>query len=149
VPEGGHTPPAVHHQVVVDTDPLRAFQVFTTIGSWRPLGVRSVLGTDASVGFVDGRLVERSADGRTAVWGTVTRWMPGASLALTWHPGRPPANGGRLAVTFAAAAAQTLVTLEHSGWDGYDDPAGARVDYYRGWPRMLELFRDRVNARRT
>ena len=140
------TPPAVYHEVVVETDPIRAFEVFTDVGSWWPLAVRSVLGTDATVGFVNGRLVEQAVDGRTAVWGTATRWVPAMAVALTWHPGRPPEKAGRLQVAFAADGSQTLVTLEHSGWDGYDDPAGARDDYDRGWPRMLGLFRDQANA---
>ena len=140
------TPPAVHHQIVVDTDPSVAFGVFTAVGSWWPLGIRSVLGTEATVGFVNGRLVEQGADGRTALWGSVTRWEPGVAVALTWHPGRPPEQAGRLEITFAAEGAQTLAALEHSGWEGYDDPAGARDDYNRGWPRMLGLFRDQANA---
>ncbi len=139
------SPPAVHHQVVVDADPARAFDVFTAVGRWWPLDVRSALGADGTVGFVDGRLVEQAVDGRTAVWGTVTGWVPGLSLALTWHPGRPPKPAGRLEIAFAGAGAQTLVTLDHSGWDGYDDPAGARDDYDRGWPRMLGLFRHEAN----
>jgi hypothetical protein len=132
---------------VVDTDPVGAFQVFTDVGSWWPLGVRSVLDAEATVGFVNGRLVEQAVDGRTAVWGTVTRWAPGVSVALTWHPGRSPERAGRLEIAFAGDGAETLVTLDHSGWDGYDDPAGARDDYNRGWPRMLGLFRDQANAR--
>ncbi len=130
----------------MDIDPLRSFEVFTAVGSWWPLALRSVLDTAATVGFVDGRLVEQATDGRTVVWGSVTRWAPGASLALTWHPGRPPERAGCLEVTFAADGAHTVVTLEHSGWDGYDDPAGARDDYHQGWPRMLGLFRDKANA---
>ena len=141
------TPPDVHHQIVVAGSPIRAFNVFTDVGSWWPLAVRRVLVSGAAVGFVDGRLVEQSVDGETAVWGTAVRWEPGVAVALTWHPGRLPEGAGRLEVTFAAAGAQTLVTLEHSGWDGNDDPAGARDDYYRGWPRMLGLFRDEANAR--
>jgi hypothetical protein len=132
---------------VVDIDPSQAFGVFTAVGSWWPLGIRSVLGTEATVGFVDGQLVEQAVEGPTAVWGTVIRWEPGVALALTWHPGRPPERAGRLEVTFAATGAQTLVALEHSGFEGYDDPAGARDDYNRGWPRMLGLFRDQANAR--
>jgi len=140
------TPPAVHHQIVVDTDPSVAFGVFTAVGSWWPLGIRSVLGTEATVGFVDGQLVEQAVEGPTAVWGTVIRWEPGVAVALTWHPGRSPERAGRLEVTFAATGAQTLVALEHSGFEGYDDPSGAREDYDRGWPRMLGLFRDQADA---
>jgi hypothetical protein len=68
------------------------------------------------------------------------------AVALTWHPGRPPEVAGRLQITVAPAGAQTVVTLEHSGWDGYADPVGARRDYDRGWPRMLELFRTETEA---
>ena len=46
-----------------------------------------------------------------------------------------------LEVTFAAVGAQTLATLDHSGWEGYDDPVAARHDYNQGWPRMLGLYR--------
>jgi hypothetical protein len=68
-------------------------------------------------------------------------------VALSWHPGRPSDRAGRVQVNFTRAGTQTVVTLEHSGWDGYDHPARARDDYYQGWPRMLGLFRDRANAR--
>ena len=39
--------------------------------------------------FTDGQIVERSADGETAVWGTVTQWEPPVGVAFTWHPGQP------------------------------------------------------------
>jgi hypothetical protein len=130
----------------VEGDPVRAFEVFTDVGSWWPLAMRSVLGAEGTVGFVDGLLLEQAVDGRTAVWGTVTRWEPGVAMALTWHPGRSPELAGRLEIAFAGDGTETLVALDHSGWDGYDDPAGARDDYNRGWPRMLKLFRDKANA---
>jgi len=120
---------------------MRAFEAFTAIAGWWPLAVRSVLDRSTTVVFVDGRLVERSPDGRTAVWGTVSRWAPGEALTLSWHPGRAPEGAGRLEVTFAAVGAQTLATLDHSGWEGYDDPVAARHDYNQGWPRMLGLYR--------
>jgi hypothetical protein len=69
------------------------------------------------------------------------------SVALSWHPGRTSERAGHLEVAFAADGVQTLVTLEHSGWDGYDNPAGARDDYDEGWPRVLELFKKEANAR--
>jgi hypothetical protein len=139
--------PAFHHEVVVDTAAMRAFEVFTDLGTWWPLAVRSVLGAEGTVGFVRGRLVEQAVDGRCAVWGTVTRWAPGETLALTWHPGRSPEKAARLEVSFVPEGPQTLLTLEQAGWEGYDDPAGARDDYDRGWPRMLALFAALANAR--
>jgi hypothetical protein len=132
---------------VVDGDPISAFRAFTAIGRWWPLEARSVLGPDSTLAFVDGRLTERSPDGGTAVWGTVARWVPGEILTMSWHPGREPERAGRLNVTFRAVAATTLVTLEHSGWAGYNDPVGARHDYNQGWPRTLGLFRTVAGTR--
>jgi hypothetical protein len=130
----------------VEADPVRAFEVFTAIDRWWPLAVRSVLGSAATVGFVDGQLVERSAVGETAIWGKVTRWEPGVAVELTWHPGRPRERASQLTVTFAATESKTQVTLQHSGWDGYDDPVAARDDYNKGWPRMLGLFHHEARA---
>src|SRR5271154_1929224 len=104
------TVPPVHREIVVDADPAAAFEVFTAgIGRWWPLASHSVYETEsASVAFADGQIVERSADGRTSLWGTVTRWEPAAAVAFTWHPGRSPEGAGHVEVTFAAAGAQTL-----------------------------------------
>jgi uncharacterized protein YciI len=93
---------------------------------------------------VDGQIVESSPDGQQAVWGTVTRWDPPAAVAFTWHPGRDPERASRVEVTFTPAEGGTLVVLEHSGWEGFDDPAAARDEYGRGWPTVLGLYRDHV-----
>jgi uncharacterized protein YciI len=34
----------------------------------------------------------------------------------------------------------TLVTLEHSGWESYADPAAARNEYGSGWTGVLESY---------
>ena len=47
-------------------------------------------------------------------------------------------------MTFAAAQDQTLVTLEHSGWEAFADPAAARAEYDHGWPVVLDGYRDHV-----
>jgi hypothetical protein len=124
---------------------MRAFGIFTgAIGRWWPLADHAVFEGAGTVAFVDGELVERGGNGERAVWGTVTRWEPGDALALTWHPGRSAELASHLEVTFSAARVGTLVTLEHSGWEGYDDPEAARHDYDEGWPVVLDLFRDLV-----
>jgi hypothetical protein len=126
----------------VDADPAAAFEVFTAgLGRWWPLASHSVYETgSASVAFADGQILERSADGRTALWGTVTRWEPAVAVAFTWHPGRSPEGASHVEVTFAAADAQTLVTLEHTGWEVFGDPAAARDSYDEGWPVVLDQF---------
>ncbi len=78
--------------------------------------------------FTEGQIVERSADGEAAVWGSVTRWEPPVAVAFTWHPGQPAERARQIEVTFAAAAAaQTPVRVEHTGWDAFGHPAAARA----------------------
>ena len=69
------TVPPIRREILVDADPAFAFDVFTgAIGQWWPLDEKSMHGTGATVAFDEGRLIEHSADGEAAVWGTVTRW---------------------------------------------------------------------------
>jgi uncharacterized protein YciI len=105
----------------------------------------SVHGADATVAFVDGQIVERLAEEAHAVWGTVTRWEPPVAVAFTWHPGREPERASQVEVTFTPTEDGTLVILEHSGWEIFDDPGAARDEYNRGWPRVLDLFRSQVS----
>lgn len=83
-----------------------------------------------------------------AVWGTVTRWEPGAAVAFTWHPGRSPEQSSHVEVSFTAVGSQTRVTLEHSGWQAFDDPAAARTEYEHGWPVVLARYRDQAGRSR-
>ena len=132
--------PPVRREVLVPATPELAFAVFADeISGWWPIGSHSVF-HDGTVAFVDGRIVEYSADGRESVWGTVLDWEPPGRMSFTWHPGRPPAGAGRVTVTFTAVGEQTLVVLHHEGWEGYADPLAARQEYDSGWPRVLAEF---------
>lgn len=135
--------PPIRREVLVATGPQQAFEVFTArIGDWWPLGTYSVHGEGGGVAFENGEIVERSAAGEVSVWGRVTRWEPPSAVAFTWHPGRPEGPPTRVTVSFAAAGEQTLVTLEHVGWEVLDDPAAARGEYAGGWPAVLGRYRD-------
>lgn len=137
------TVPPIRRQVLVDADPVTAFEVFTgRLGHWWPLAELSVYGAGATVAITGGQIIEHSADGRAAVWGTVTRWEPPGAVAFTWHPGHSSDRASFVEVTFAAVADQTLVTLEHTGWDAFTDPAAARAEYEHGWPMVLDGYRD-------
>lgn len=137
------TIPPIRREVLVDTDPVTAFEVFTeNLGRWWPLAELSVYGDDATVAFADGQIVERSADGQAAIWGTVTRWEPPGVVAFSWHPGQPADRASNVEVTFAAADRQTRVTVQHSGWESFADPAGARAEYDHGWPMVLDRYHD-------
>ena len=140
----GHVPP-IRREILVNADPATAFAVFTErIGQWWPLEDLSVYGPGGTVGFADGQIVEQSASGDAAVWGTVYLWEPAAALAFSWHPGGPPDQATHAEVTFAQADAQTLVTLTHTGWERFADPAEARAEYELGWPVVLGTYRDHV-----
>ena len=73
--------------------------------------------------------------------------MRSSEAFVTFDRWWPPERAGRVTVTSGAVDARTLVTLEHAGRDGYEDPVGARDGHHRGWPWMLGPFRDRVDAR--
>ena len=137
------TVPPIRREILVDADLQTAFEVFTArIGRWWPLAELSVYGAGATVTFDGGQIVERAPDGGTSLWGTVTRWEPPGALAFSWHPGHPPDRASHVEVTFAAAGGQTLVTLEHTGWEAFDDPAAARAEYDQGWPAVLDRYRE-------
>jgi uncharacterized protein YndB with AHSA1/START domain/uncharacterized protein YciI len=138
--------PPIRREVLVDAGPKTAFEVFTgRIGAWWPVAGHSVHGAGSAVSFDGGRLLERSPAGEECVWGTVTRWEPPHALAFSWHPGAAPETATRVTVTFAAAGRQTLVTLEHSGWEALADPAAARASYDQGWPEVLAGLREHAS----
>jgi uncharacterized protein YciI len=135
--------PPIRREILVEADQATAFEVFTArLGLWWPLAEFGVYREGGTVSFDDGQIVERSADGRSAVWGTVTRWEPPAAVSFSWHPGRPAERTSQVEVTFTAVAGQTRVTLVHQGWDAFDDPAAARAEYDQGWPVVLGHYRE-------
>jgi len=131
--------PPIRRQVVVPGTREAAFAVFTDeIGLWWPLDDLSVYGSGTTVGFDNGRLVERGPDGREATWGTVLDWAPPEFLRITWHPAAGPESASEVRVRFEAVDDDlTLVTLEHQGWERFDDPTAARDEYGNGWPRVM------------
>jgi len=135
------TLPPIHREILVDAPPDVAFALFTSkIGDWWPVAELSVFGAGATVAFEDGALVERSPDGQAAEWGQVTSWLPPGEFSMTWHPGRDSLAASQVTVTFRAAGEQTLVVLEHTGWDVFADPGAARTEYEHGWPEVLRLY---------
>lgn len=137
--------PPIRREVLVDAAPEAAFEIFTAgLGRWWPLAAGKGVYCDGTVTFADGQIIERSAGGQRALWGTVTRWEPPAVVAFTWHPGREADRTSQVEVTFTAAGAQTLVRLTHSGWETFDDPAAMRAEYDKGWPTVLGYYVEHV-----
>lgn len=143
MPAGGVPP--IRREIVVEADQDTAFEAFTArIGRWWPVAEHSVHGAGSTVELEGGQIVERSADGETVLWGAVTTWDPPGEVAFTWHPGRGSDRAGQVRVTFTEFGDQTRVSLEHSGWEVFDDPAAARAEYDQGWPHVLDCYRDAV-----
>jgi uncharacterized protein YciI len=143
LPSGGIPP--IQREIVVEADQDTAFEAFTArIGRWWPVAEHSVHGAGSTVELAGGQIVERSAGGETVIWGAVTTWDPPGEVAFTWHPGRGPDRASQVRVSFTELGDHTRVRLEHSGWEMFDDPAGARAEYDQGWPRVLDCYRDAV-----
>lgn len=142
--------PPIRREIVVDLDAREAFELFTArIGEWWPVASHSVFGAGASVAFENGRIIETS-EGHTSEWGTVTEWDPGARVSFTWHPGAPAERASAVTVTFTPRGGErTLVVLEHSGWEVYDDPAAVRREYEHGWPAVLDGYQRAADASTT
>ena len=133
--------PPIRREVLVDAGPQAAFEIFTAgLGRWWPLAAGKGVYCDGTVAFAGGQIVERAADGREVVWGTVTRWEPPAAVGFTWHPGYAAERASQVEVTFTAAGPQTLVRVTHSGWESFDDPAAMRAEYDKGWPGVLGAY---------
>jgi uncharacterized protein YciI/uncharacterized protein YndB with AHSA1/START domain len=132
----------VRREVTVGIDSRAAFALFTDrIGDWWPVAELSVFGDGSSVGFEDGQIIERSG-GQASEWGTVTSWQPGERVSFTWHPGAAAETASAVTVTFTDQGAdQTLVILEHAGWEVFADPEAARGEYDHGWSMVLVLYR--------
>ncbi len=139
--------PPVRRQIVVPVAPSVAFDVFTSeIGQWWSLDDgHSVHGEGGTVRFVDGKLIEEN-DASVAVWGSVLEWMPPEHVRITWHPGQEPSVHTEVSVRFAAVGdgSQTLVTLEHSGWERLAEPIASRDEYANGWVGVLGGYADRA-----
>jgi uncharacterized protein YndB with AHSA1/START domain/uncharacterized protein YciI len=134
--------PPIRRQVVVPAAADIAFDVFTAdIGRWWPVaaGFSVFAGT---VAFLDGRIVEYGPGGaEAAVWGSVLDWEPPRRIRLSWHPGSDSDKASEVEVSFAPVTDdQTLVTVEHRGWERLADPAAARQEYHRGWPEVLAHY---------
>jgi uncharacterized protein YndB with AHSA1/START domain len=123
--------------------PERAFAVFTEgITDWWPLQQYGLFAADTvGVWFEGERLVERSRSGEEGVWAEVLEWSPPTRLALSWRPGRPPADGTVVEVEFIADDDGTRVVLTHHGWERLGDRATeARTSYDGGWLPVLEVY---------
>jgi uncharacterized protein YndB with AHSA1/START domain len=136
----------IHKSIVVNAPLEKAFRVFTgRIGEWWPLETHAVdperAETAVIEGWEGGRLLERSADGTEHVWGTVLAWEPPRRIVYSWHPGRSEETSQEVEMRFTGEGRQTLVELEHRGWERLGEKAGeTRPRYDEGWDFVLARY---------
>jgi uncharacterized protein YndB with AHSA1/START domain len=138
----------IRRALIVDATAETAFEVFTAdFGGWWPVAEFSVFGEGSSVALTDGEIVEVSASCEHVNWGSITAWDPPHLVAFTWHPStESAAPSSQVEVRFTDLDDQTLVVLEHSGWESYDDPQAARDSYSHGWPQVIAEYGEAVNG---
>jgi len=144
----------ITRSVTVRRDVERSFRIFTEeIGSWWPVQTHSRAasdfeGEDVKVERVEfqtrvgGQVLEHLSNGQILPWGEVLQWDPPRRFVLAWHPtfsDRPPTE---LEVRFTPSGGETLVELEHRGWERLGpDVAELKGEYASGWIATLERFR--------
>ena len=136
----------VRRQILVPLSSADSFDVFTRdIGLWWPMTDHSVDGAGGTVTFIGDALVETGATGSSSTWAEVLEWIPGRQLRMSWHPGGTPERATEVRVGFdeierADGGVETLVTLEHDGWERLADPHGRRDEYNSGWVGVIARY---------
>ena len=150
----------IHQEVVVRTDPARAFDLFTEgMGTWWSLADYSRAVNELAADGVSaerlefearmgGSILEHLSDGRTLPWAEVVAWDRPRRVVMAWRPHALPEPPTELEVTFEQTHGGTVVQVEHRGWDRVSD--GFRQAMYeiyvRGWPVTLERFAAAADA---
>ena len=144
----------------VNVSPDRAFAVFVDeFGNWWPRDL--TWGKDNLAGIMiepkyNGRCIERSKDGATAIWGTVLSINRPDHIVIAWQisanrsPEASEASASRVDVRFVAVEGGTTdVVIVHrdfarhgDGWESFKAEMAAKS----GWPRLIDLYAKAVGA---
>lgn len=144
----------MHQTVTVQCPHALAFELFTEgMGTWWPIdsysrAVSEFQNTDVKAVRLEfqarlgGAILEHMSDGRVLPWAEVVAWDPPRRVALEWRPHSMPEPPTEVEVRFVARGRDTLVKLDHRGWDRLSEDFRAELYglYDRGWPTTLELF---------
>jgi len=151
---------SVRTQVVVDTAPERAFQLFTERFDRVKPREHNMLGVDVAESVfeprVGGRVYDRGVDGSECQWGRVLAYEPPHRIIFSWDINpqwqieADLDRSSEVEVRFIAdGPARTRVELEHrnldrhgDGWEGTRE--GVRGD--QGWPLYLQRLAAAVEA---
>jgi uncharacterized protein YndB with AHSA1/START domain len=147
----------VRKTIRVNASAARAFEVFTSgLGKWWPRdhGVGKMPMKEAVMETrLGGHWYEVAEDGSRADVGKIIVWEPPQRFVMTWDINsqwKPDTTiGSEIEVRFIAESANlTRVELEHRKFEqmGAEGGAKLRSDVDRGWPGMLERFKNHLEA---
>jgi uncharacterized protein YndB with AHSA1/START domain len=120
-----------------------AYRLFVEdIARWWPLETHKVSdGEVTECVFEDrpgGRIYERDGEGTEHLWGTVLEAAAPDRIVFTWHPGRGPEEAQRVLLRFVPDGEETVVEIQHTGWEVLGDRAAKiRESYDTGWDYVL------------
>jgi uncharacterized protein YndB with AHSA1/START domain len=129
-----------------------AFEVFTAgLDRWWPKS-HHIGATEPKRVMIEprlgGRWLEQAADGTETVVGHILIWEPPQRFVVSWEINgewQPdPQRGSELELRFIAEGAETTrVELEHRLFERMGPEGGTKMRdaVERGWPAILELFR--------
>jgi uncharacterized protein YndB with AHSA1/START domain len=140
--------------VTVRATPERAFETFTAgFAAWWPLDSHHIGRQDAVDVVIEphpgGRWYERAVDGTECDWGFVTAYEPPRRVVLAWHLNPDwdfdpdPARATEVEVTFEPDGEDTVVTLEHRGFEVLGERAievRDSVSRPGGWVDLLNAY---------
>lgn len=144
----------IRRTVILPGAPSPAFDLFTSgMGTWWPLDaysrvVNELDGRGLRADWLEfqprlgGSILEHVSDGSVLRWGDVIVWDPPNRVVISWQPHSLPEPPTELEVAFSARGGDTLVELEHRGWDRLSDGFRAAMYeiYVRGWVTTLDLY---------
>jgi uncharacterized protein YndB with AHSA1/START domain len=147
----------VRKSVRVNARPDHAFEVFTAgLSRWWPLdhGIgktpRKAVHMETRVG---GRWYELAEDGTQTDIGRIVTWEPPRRFVMSWDINsqwKPDTTvGSEVEVRFIAEGENaTRVELEHRKFEqmGAEGGAKMRSDVNGGWPKLLEIFREKAES---
>ena len=147
----------VSKSIRVNATQAHAFEVFTSgLGHWWPrdhgIGKKPTKAVVMET-RLGGRWYELSEDGSQATVGKIIVWEPPRRFVMTWDINsqwKPDSTvSSEVEVRFIAEGANaTRVELEHRKFEQMGAEAGEsmRNDVERGWPGMLERFKQHVET---
>ncbi len=149
----------VRKSIVVDTDPERAFNLFTEgFDSWWPrshhIG-KSPMKRAVIEGFTGGRCYTVQEDGTDCPWGQILVWEPPRRFVMAWQIthewGYQPdlSQSSEVDVRFIPTGdGATRVELEHRNLERHGaggETMRTSVNGQGGWSTLLEFYAKRVS----